>query len=125
MKAITFFEEDREPTPNKPNKIITGVVDKNAEIYINRLEQENKQLKEELKNKPDVLDITRYLDIIRTYLKEIDRLQQKIDKSLKYIDEFSYYYADDYGVPMFVIEEEKEETFVKDLLQILGGIENE
>jgi hypothetical protein len=44
MKAITFFEEDREPTPDKPNKIITGIVDDNAEMYINRLEQENKQL---------------------------------------------------------------------------------
>lgn len=44
MKAITFFEEDREPTPDNPNKIITGIVDDNAEIYIKRLEQENKQL---------------------------------------------------------------------------------
>lgn len=48
MKAIAFFEENREPTPDKPNKIITGVIDDNAEKYINRLEQENKQLKEGL-----------------------------------------------------------------------------
>lgn len=92
---------------------------------VKKLEQENKQLKEELKNKSNVLEITRYLDIIRTYLKEIDRLQQKIDKALKYIDEFTGYYADDDGTPMFVIEELKEETFVKDIKKILGDEKDE
>ena len=49
MIGITFYEEDREPTPDKPNEIICGMADKNAEIYIRRLEQENKQLKEDKK----------------------------------------------------------------------------
>lgn len=72
---------------------------------VKSLQQENKQLKEELKNKFNA--------------------QQKIDKALKYIDEFTGYYADDDGTAMFVIEELKEETFVKGLLQILGDKENE
>jgi predicted component of type VI protein secretion system len=63
MKGITFFEEDREPTPDKPNKIITGIVDDNAEIYINRLEQENKQLKEEKRKAIEYIKSGMYKDI--------------------------------------------------------------
>lgn len=119
----TYEVNGRQYTDNLGHNAFVSIP-KEQYIEYEQLKEENKQLKEELKNKSNVLEITRYLDIIRTYLKEIDRLQQKIDKALKYIDEFTGYY-DDEGTAMFVIEELKEETFVKDLLQILGDKENE
>ena len=48
-------------------------------------------------------------------------LKQRIDKATDYIKEFSWYYAKDDGTKGFVIEEEKEETFVNELLGILKG----
>lgn len=68
----------------------------------------------------ELIDLCDYKDEV---FKENDRLKEKINKVIKYIDEFSYYYADDDGTPMFVIEELKEETFVKDILEILGDKE--
>jgi hypothetical protein len=46
-------------------------------------------------------------------------LQSKIDKAVEYIDNNSHYFATDTNEIGFVIEEEKEEIFCKELLDIL------
>lgn len=38
-KGITFFKEDRQPTPDNPNEIISAIVDDEVADYINRLEK--------------------------------------------------------------------------------------
>lgn len=43
-----------------------------------------------------------------------------VNKAMEYIKKFSWYYAKNDGTKGFVIEEEKEETFVNELLEILG-----
>lgn len=94
MKAITFFKEDREPTPDKPNEIITGIVDENAEIYIKRLQQENKEL-----NK-------KYENAVSDYEQE----HYKVIKANKYIK--NYYFVD--GIRIMDIDDKNA------LLEILG-----
>lgn len=46
-KGITFFKEDREPTPDNPNGIISAIVDDEVADYINRLEK-HKNIVDEL-----------------------------------------------------------------------------
>lgn len=58
-------------------------------------------------------------------VEQLDLYKSVIDKAIEYIKEFSWYYAKDDGTKGFVIEEEKEETFVNELLEILKGEDNE
>ena len=61
-------------------------------------------------------------DLIK-YIRKIEssnkNLQSKIDKAIEYIDNNSHYFATDTNEIGFVIEEEKEEIFCKELLDIL------
>ena len=49
----------------------------------------------------------------------INNLQSKIDRAIEYIDNNSHYYTTDTDEIGFVIEEQKEEVFCKELLDIL------
>lgn len=80
----------------------------NSNKEIEQLQQENKQLKDEIKAYQDM-----YFDKIVI-----------INKAIEYIENNSYYYNAD-GEIMFVIEEENEENFCKDVLEILKGEDNE
>ena len=57
MKGITFYKENREPTPDNPNEIINTMVNDEVTDYIYRLEQENKQLKEEIARLKEQINI--------------------------------------------------------------------
>ena len=88
---------------------------------VKELQQENKQLKEELEN-----DIDRYEDTISYQLgfdKGKEYMQQKIDKAIEYIKETELYQVvyDDEGNYFNTYDDKA----TADLLQILGDKENE
>ncbi len=99
-------------TMNKTVKIFKGMSEdtiSGLNRYITYLQQKNKELSKmcELYSKS-------------LYNAELTDYKARINKAIEYIDNFSWYSADDDETKFFVIEEEKEETFVKDLLEILG-----
>lgn len=70
-------------------------------------------------------------DLFEEVMYELDNwreqcydVEERIDKAIEYIENNSHYYNADSEI-MFSIEEEKEETFCKDLLEILKGDSNE
>ena len=87
-------------------------LDKHRRLLIEKvkeLQQENKQLKEELEN-----DIDRYEDTISYQLgfdKGKEYMQQRIDKAIEYINNASYF--------------DGSSMCANDLLEILGDKENE
>lgn len=92
-----------------------------SQYYVNQLQQENKQLKEQLENKIDL-----YEDTISYQLgfdKGKEYLQQIIDKAIEYIKENSYIVQDKEinGIPLMSKRLDK----CDDLLEILGDKENE
>lgn len=76
--------------------------------YINKLQQENQQLKEQLQNKYDnfprtVKDLTKeqlegfFLDLLHVddiHVKELNRAEEVIDKAIRYIYEHGRYLGD-------------------------------
>lgn len=61
-----------------------------------------------------------YVDVLE---RENKKLKDVIDKAIKYINDNSWYFNDEDSGAMFCLEEEKEETFCNDLLNILKEVE--
>lgn len=55
-------------------------------------------------------------------LKEIANLEKALNEIREYIDNNSWHYSMDDGSVNFVIEEEKEESFCNDILQIIDKV---
>lgn len=96
-RIYPYTYQEEIPTPNKPSEIITFWVDEAGNKYIQKLQQENKQLKEKI----DIL------------LEDNNQLEEIRIKVIKYIkantknDTFCEWYDGE----------------VKDLLEILGDKE--
>ena len=91
--------------------------------YITNLQQENKQLKEQLEN-----DIDRYEDTISYQLgfdKGKEYMQQRIDKAIEYI--YRNWITYDEATKFTTFNEEMEVCIkeIKELLEILGDGNNE
>lgn len=77
----------------KTNELIFDLTLENDSLH-----QENQQLKEQIQQRDEV-----------------------IEEIIKYIDDNSHYYSTDTKEILFTIEEEKEETFCKDIVIILNN----
>ena len=119
MKGITFYKEDREPTPDNPNEIICGMVDENAEIYIRRLENKLELLQNDLDNSNSKLS-----DYAGRCLKAIEyvRCIEALGMANEIFNRYTYSHQDttDIGELFSALCEEQ-----KELLEILGDKENE
>ena len=107
------YSGDRTISTDFANKLID---------YIKDLQQENAQLKEEiecLKGKSEAQDILLKKENFGKLYQCNVRLESVLKEIREYINDNSHYYSCDDGVVGFVIEEDKEETFCKDLLEII------
>ena len=94
--------------------------------YIENLEQENKELKEE--NEFLKSEIEEAKRIIQKYLEYIDERDERIDKTIKYIEsnnETLYTYEPDYDYEENMVDNYDISNYREDLLKILRGGINE
>ena len=63
IKGITYFEEDREPTPDSPNNIISIGVDERVANYIDRLERKLEEKDKEIERLNNIIkEVREYID---------------------------------------------------------------
>ena len=94
--------------------------------YIKQLQQENKELKEE--NEFLKSEIEEAKRIIQKYLEYIDERDERIDKTIKYIEsnnETLYTYEPDYDYEENMVDNYDISNYREDLLKILRGGINE
>lgn len=99
-----------EVCSKKSNMVIQEFAD-----TIIQLQEENKQLKEELKY---TVPIVEHNKIISKKLKETQKYKEVIDKAIEYIKNEGEH-TDCCGEPIYYLDEEQEE----ELLEIIGGKE--
>ena len=91
---------------------------------IEQLQQENKQLKEE--NEFLKSEIEEAKRIIQKYLEYINERDERIDKTIKYIEsnnETLYTYEPDYDYEENMVDNYDISNYREDLLKILKGVE--
>ena len=92
--------------------------------YIKQLQQENKKYKEE--NEFLKSEIEEAKRIIQKYLEYIDERDERIDKTIKYIEsnnETLYTYEPDYDYEENMVDNYDISNYREDLLKILRGEE--